>query len=211
MRKPALYKAPKGNAPPPLWIRGLLILTCTGVSFCHGSNDGQKGMGLIMLILIGTVPTAYALNRALPDSHVATFVARLARPPRRSSTRTAPATAIIGDPRPAVTDYVHAHKITEGTYPSLAVLVKRDRRRRSQQYGSLAKVPADKVGNTSATTCIWPRRRSAFLAKDKESELTARREVATLNAYKKQLDQLDQVHPDLGQDRASPSRSASAR
>ena len=51
----------------------MLILTCTGVSFAHGSNDGQKGMGLIMLILIGTVPTAYALNRALPDSSVAQF------------------------------------------------------------------------------------------------------------------------------------------
>ncbi len=43
----------------------LLVLTCTGVSFFHGSNDGQKGMGLIMLILIGTVPTAYALNHAV--------------------------------------------------------------------------------------------------------------------------------------------------
>ena len=50
-----------------------LILTCTGVSFAHGSNDGQKGMGLIMLILIGMVPTAYALNRALPASHVESF------------------------------------------------------------------------------------------------------------------------------------------
>jgi inorganic phosphate transporter, PiT family len=71
--RPALYAEPKGNAPPPWWIRGLLILTCTGVSFFHGSNDGQKGMGLIMLILIGTVPTAYALNRAMPDSQIAPF------------------------------------------------------------------------------------------------------------------------------------------
>src|ERR1700740_839976 len=68
VRNPALYAAPEGNKVPPLWIRGLLILTCTGVSFAHGSNDGQKGMGLIMLILIGTVPTAYALNRALPEA-----------------------------------------------------------------------------------------------------------------------------------------------
>ncbi|MFZ3378205.1 MAG: inorganic phosphate transporter, partial [Candidatus Acidiferrales bacterium] len=52
----ALYEAPKGTEPPPFWIRILLIITCTGVSFFHGSNDGQKGMGLIMLILIGTVP-----------------------------------------------------------------------------------------------------------------------------------------------------------
>src|SRR5262249_1719989 len=51
IRVPALYKAPTTNAPPPLWIRGLLILTCTLVSFFHGSNDGQNGMGLIMLNL----------------------------------------------------------------------------------------------------------------------------------------------------------------
>src|SRR5713101_4258862 len=73
VRNPALYAEPKGNQPPPWWIRGVLILTCTSVSFAHGSNDGQKGMGLIMLILIGTVPTAYALNRALPPSQMAEF------------------------------------------------------------------------------------------------------------------------------------------
>ena len=57
MRRPRATRRPRS------WIRGLLVLTCTGVSFAHGSNDGQKGMGLIMLILIGTLPTAYALNR----------------------------------------------------------------------------------------------------------------------------------------------------
>src|SRR6202522_2296724 len=72
---PSLYKEPKGNQPPPLWIRGLLVLTCTGVSFAHGSNDGQKGMGLIMLILIGTVPTAYALNRTMHEKDIDNFVA----------------------------------------------------------------------------------------------------------------------------------------
>ncbi len=69
-----LYQAPEGKKPPPLWIRGLLILTCTGVSFSHGGNDGQKGMGLIMLILIGAAPTAFALNRALPDSAMPAFI-----------------------------------------------------------------------------------------------------------------------------------------
>src|SRR5258705_5703832 len=73
VRNAELYTAPKGNQPPPWWIRGLLILTCTGVSFAHGSNDGQKGMCLIMLILIGTLPTAYALNRAMPASQVDEF------------------------------------------------------------------------------------------------------------------------------------------
>jgi phosphate/sulfate permease len=57
-----LYEPPHGDRPPPWWIRALLVGTCTGVSFAHGSNDGQKGMGLIMLVLIGIVPSAYALN-----------------------------------------------------------------------------------------------------------------------------------------------------
>src|ERR1700730_16663554 len=146
VRNPALYAAPEGNKAPPLWIRGLLILTCTGVSFAHGSNDGQKGMGLIMLILIGTVPTAYALNRALPDSQVVKF--------QQTSEAAAKVVAakgaghnIIGDPRPAVTQYVSQHHINEGTYPSLAVLV-RDITKQVDEYGSLAKVPAEVVGNT---------------------------------------------------------------
>ena len=61
---PALFEAPKDKSPPPLWIRILLILTCTGVSFAHGSNDGQKGMGLIVLILVGVVPASYSLKMA---------------------------------------------------------------------------------------------------------------------------------------------------
>lgn len=61
VRNRQLYRAPQGNTPPPLWVRGMLILTCTGVSFAHGSNDGQKGMGLIMLILVGCLPSVYTL------------------------------------------------------------------------------------------------------------------------------------------------------
>jgi phosphate/sulfate permease len=60
-----LFKEPKKNAPPPPWIRGILLLTCTGVSFFHGQNDGQKGVGLIMLVLIGIVPGFFALNGRL--------------------------------------------------------------------------------------------------------------------------------------------------
>jgi len=74
VRDRTLFTPPKGDAPPPWWVRGLLILTCTGVSFAHGGNDGQKGMGLIMLILIGVVPTAYALNRTMPESATPAFI-----------------------------------------------------------------------------------------------------------------------------------------
>ncbi len=67
----ALYREPNRAAPPTLWIRALLILTCTGVSFAHGSNDGQKGMGLVLLILIGVIPGTYALNLGLDNATVA--------------------------------------------------------------------------------------------------------------------------------------------
>ena len=72
-KDPRLYQAPEGSAPPPTYIRALLIGTCGGVSYFHGSNDGQKGMGLIMLILVGTVPTAYALNHTVGAGEVQKF------------------------------------------------------------------------------------------------------------------------------------------
>lgn len=62
IRDPQLYRPPVGTQPPPLWIRSILIGGCTGVSFAHGSNDGQKGVGLVMLILMGFAPAAFALN-----------------------------------------------------------------------------------------------------------------------------------------------------
>src|SRR6202040_2226570 len=102
---PKLYKAPVGAAPPPHWIRALLILTCTGVSFFHGSNDGQKGMGLIMLILIGTVPTAYALNHAVGGQDVQQFIAS-SKAASGVIERKAAGYNVIGNPRPAVTAYV---------------------------------------------------------------------------------------------------------
>ncbi|MBY0422199.1 MAG: inorganic phosphate transporter, partial [Parvularculaceae bacterium] len=76
-RNPKLYVAPKGDTPPPWWIRSILVVTCTAVSFAHGGNDGQKGMGLIMLILIGAAPAAFALNRALPPTEIPAIIRAL--------------------------------------------------------------------------------------------------------------------------------------
>jgi PiT family inorganic phosphate transporter len=181
---PALYEAPKSNEAPPWWIRGILIATCTGVSFAHGSNDGQKGMGLIMLILIGTVPTAYALNRAMPTSQIEQFQtsSQAASTVIRAK---AEGHSILGDPRPAVTLYVSQHKLNEGTYPSLAVLVT-DIATQVKQYGSLAKVPSEAVGNTRNDMYLASEA-IRFLMKDKENDLN-KDEVATLNNYKKSLD-----------------------
>lgn len=52
----------KKKMPPPLWIRSLLVLTCTLVSFFHGSNDGQKGVGLLLVVLMAFMPLQYAFN-----------------------------------------------------------------------------------------------------------------------------------------------------
>ncbi|WP_315836914.1 inorganic phosphate transporter [Bradyrhizobium prioriisuperbiae] len=181
---PALFAEPKGDQPPPVWIRGILVLTCTLVSFFHGSNDGQKGMGLIMLILIGTVPTAYALNRALPASETAHFV-DVSTAASKVIEGKAAGYNVLGNPRPAVTNYVAQHQINEGTYPSLSVLVK-DIAQQVTQYGSLAKFPADQVGNTRNDMYLASEA-IRFLMKDKESELN-KEEVATLTNYKGSLD-----------------------
>ncbi len=191
VHNPALYQAPKGDQPPPWWIRGVLVLTCTGVSFAHGSNDGQKGMGLIMLILIGTVPTAYALNRAMPTSQMEMFRTTSAAASAIVK-RKAEGYNVLGDPRPAVTQFVSRHKLNEGTFPSLAVLIE-DISKQVNEYGSLAKVPAAAVGNTRNDIYLASEA-LRFLMKDKENELT-KDEVATLTAYKRSLDEATKFIP----------------
>jgi PiT family inorganic phosphate transporter len=191
VRNAALYAEPKGDQPPPWWIRGILILTCTLVSFFHGSNDGQKGMGLIMLILIGTVPTAYALNRAMPTSQIEHFITT-SKAAMGVIERKAAGYNVLGDPRPAVTNYVAQHQIDGGTYPSLAMLV-RDIADQVAKYGSLAKFPADAVGNTRNDMYLASEA-IRNLMKDKESELNSE-ESATLNAYKGSLDNATKFIP----------------
>ncbi len=143
-RSPALYAEPRGAEPPPLWIRSILILTCTGVSFAHGSNDGQKGMGLIMLILIGVVPTAYALNRAMPDSEIAPFL--------RTSSYAAQTFERYGagqttaDPRQTIATYLRTHAFEPRVMTALSQL-SASIRTQVEQHGSLRQLPAAAVQN----------------------------------------------------------------
>jgi inorganic phosphate transporter, PiT family len=181
---PSLFAEPKGDQPPPAWIRGILILTCTLVSFFHGSNDGQKGMGLIMLILIGTVPTAYALNRALPESQIAQFTANSIVASKVIEAK-AGGHSVSGNPRSAVTTYVSERQITDATLPSLAVLI-HDIGNQVTQYGSLAKFPADVVGNTRNDMYLASEA-IRFLLKDPKNGFSDD-DVATLSAYKGSLD-----------------------
>jgi inorganic phosphate transporter, PiT family len=141
---PALYQEPKGNQPPPLAIRALLILTCTGVSFAHGSNDGQKGMGLIMLILIGTVPTAYALNRTMHESEITHFVA-VSTQAQTALTHYAVGAA-PADPHAGAVDIVRTRTVTPQTLPALVALSATIQDQVNSAH-SLDKVPAGEMVN----------------------------------------------------------------
>ncbi len=142
-----LYEAPDGNSKPPTWIRGLLILTCTGVSFAHGSNDGQKGMGLIMLILIGVAPTAYALNRALPDSSTPAFMQATERVEgvftARAQNDTIPADQARGRVIRAVQEKSFDQPEVFAAMSSLA----HDMAAQVQGYGAIKRIPAEQVQN----------------------------------------------------------------
>jgi inorganic phosphate transporter, PiT family len=140
-----LYEAPEGTQPPPFWIRALLLLTCTGVSFAHGSNDGQKGMGLIMLILIGTVPTAYALNHAVTKRQSQDFIAVSEQAGNTLNKYVSPS-AVIADARDEVTTYVRTKEFTPNTMLALRQLVS-DIGNETVLFGELAKVPNDRVRN----------------------------------------------------------------
>jgi len=140
-----LYEAPEGTEPPPFWIRALLVLTCTGVSFFHGSNDGQKGMGLIMLILVGTVPTAYALNHAITLQESQDFVAVSQQTTNTLSSHVS-SDAVVGDDRDEVTTYVRTKDFTPNTMLALRQLVN-DVGNETSMFGELAKVPHERVRN----------------------------------------------------------------
>jgi PiT family inorganic phosphate transporter len=128
IRKPELYQSPTGKQPPPWWIRGLLILTCTGVSFAHGSNDGQKGMGLIVLILVGIVPTAFALNmgasagslQQLESSALVFSQALQALPAATASTPDASGAPAADNAHKLLTGYLRTGRLADTTLQALA-------------------------------------------------------------------------------------------
>ena len=149
VRSKSLYVAPEGNKPPPPLIRGLLVLTCTGVSFFHGSNDGQKGMGLIMLILIGAAPTAYALNRTMPDSTTPMFLEATQQAQAvlqaHASGAASPADATAA--RAIVGDALKSKEVNKPeVYAALAVLTT-DISRQVQTFGAIKAIPAASTQN----------------------------------------------------------------
>ncbi|HTS59514.1 MAG TPA: inorganic phosphate transporter [Terriglobales bacterium] len=186
-----LYEAPEGTEPPPFWIRALLVLTCTGVSFAHGSNDGQKGMGLIMLILIGTVPTAYALNHAITKKQSQDFIAVSEQAGDTLNKYVSP-NAVIGDDRDEVTAYIRTREFTPNTMLALRQLVT-DIGNETALFGELRSVPNDRVRNFRNDMYLVSEA-LRLMQKSHQPEISAS-DWAVLNNYKKHIDNATKFIP----------------
>jgi len=189
----ALFEAPKNNQPPPWPIRALLLLTCSGVSFSHGSNDGQKGMGLIMLILIGTVPTAYALNHAVTASDIQQFIAA-SEQAGHILDRHVDKTGILGpDPRAEVTDYIRTKQLQPDTVLALRELVE-DLNHEVALYKVFKSVPAQDQTNVRNDMYVASEA-LRLMAKNHDPAFTAE-ESAVLANYKSKVDKATKFIPD---------------
>jgi inorganic phosphate transporter, PiT family len=186
-----LYEAPKGNEPPPFWIRGLLITTCTGVSFFHGSNDGQKGMGLIMLILIGTVPTTYALNHAVTPRQSQDFIA-VSHQAADTIGKYVETSAVVGDPRDDVTDYIRTREFKPSTMLAMRVLVN-DIGTEMAQFKELRSVPREHVRNFRNDMYLVSE--ALRLMQKSGNPKFAAADVAVLKNYKGHLDRATRFIP----------------
>ncbi|CAJ0813294.1 inorganic phosphate transporter [Ralstonia flaminis] len=191
VRVPALYAEPEGNQPPPFWIRALLILTCTGVSFAHGSNDGQKGMGLIMLILIGTVPTVYALNRAVTPAETQTFLA-VSHQASAAFGRYANGVAPSANPRADVQTYVQSRTLTPATLPAVQALTDTIAVQVGQT-GSMATVPQNEVDNVRNNMYLVSE--TIRLLKKNGQPAISKDDQAIIDNYKQQLDHATKFIP----------------
>jgi PiT family inorganic phosphate transporter len=192
IKYPALYKAPKGQTPPPWPIRALLVLTCTGVSFAHGSNDGQKGMGLIMLILIGTVPTAYALNHAVTAKDAQAFIAASEAAGHILDNHVDKTGTLGSDPRTEVTDYIRTKQLQPDTILALRELVE-DLNHEVALYKEFKAVPANQ--QTNVRNDMYVASEAIRLMEKSHNPSFTPAETAALTNYKSQVDKATKFIP----------------
>ncbi|MFC6645762.1 inorganic phosphate transporter [Granulicella cerasi] len=182
---PKLFEAPEGDQPPSFWTRCLLILTCTGVSFAHGSNDGQKGMGLIMLILVGTVPTAYALNHTVDHGSEVTFAAVSQQVSDVLQRYEGPGAVVVGgDAGTTLEQFIATKHYTPSVLVASQGMVQAIRTEESD-YGSLGKVPANMQANVRNQMYLLS---ETFRLLPKEGPKMAEADQKVLNNYKTFLD-----------------------
>jgi PiT family inorganic phosphate transporter len=201
IKYPSLYEAPKDNQPPPWPIRALMVLTCTGVSFFHGSNDGQKGMGLIMLILIGTVPTAYALNHAVTAQDMQEFIAASEQAGHILDRHVDQAGILGEDARTEVTDYIRTKQIQPDTILALRELVE-DLNHEVALYKVFKSVPAQDQANVRNDMYVageairLMQKNDANLVQEKKQPVFDKAESAALGNYKSKVDKATRFIPD---------------
>ncbi len=193
---PALYEEPKGQQPPPKGIRALLIFTCTAVSFAHGGNDGQKGMGLIMLILIGVAPTAYALNRTMPDGSTPKFLAestaaRSVLDPAAGSATPAPQEA-LATLRQALRDKKTDTPQVYAALSSASTAIDGD----LKSYGSIKSIPAGATKNVrNEMYLVYDTLRLVTKDEDKAKQAFPNGGDKKLKAYQKDLENATRFIP----------------
>jgi PiT family inorganic phosphate transporter len=197
----ALFEAPKGNTPPPWPIRALLVLTCSGVSFAHGSNDGQKGMGLIMLILIGTVPTAYALNHAVTANDIQAFIASSEQAGHILDRHVDKTAVLGGNARTEVTNYIRTRQLHPDTMLALRALVD-DVNREVVLYKAFKSVPAQDQTNVRNDMYVASeairliQKNDLALVNEKKQPTFDKQESAALANYKSTVDKATKFIPD---------------
>ena len=191
IRNPDLYKDPSGE-PPCWWIRGLLIFTCTGVSFAHGSNDGQKGIGLIMLILVTAFPAAYALDRSLPSSDVAQLISAAAEMQKTIDEIAGPAKT-TDDPRDRLSGYLSSTELTQDVLGSLSIL-SANITQQVVDYGSFKKVPAQDIRKLRKD--IYLVSESIELIAKNNGEAIGERALGAMERYNRQLDSATRFIPE---------------
>ncbi len=200
LKYPSLYEAPQDKQPPPWPIRALMILTCTGVSFFHGSNDGQKGMGLIMLILIGTVPTAYALNHAVSAREIQDFITASEQVGRTLDRHVGSNALPAADARAEVKNYIRTQQLQPATLPALRELVD-NVTREVAPYKAYQSVPAQEQSNVRNDMYLTSegirllRKNDASLVKQHRPVVFSAQEDAALSNYKKKLDKATKFIP----------------
>lgn len=188
----ALFRAPENDQPPPFLIRALLVLTCTGVSYSHGSNDGQKGMGLIMLILIGTVPTAYALNHAVGPRDIQDFIAASDQAVAIVDQHVDRNAILGGDPRGELTEFLRTKKIAPATLTALREDM-RDLEGDVKAFGDYKNVPANQQTNVRNSMYVTSEA-LRILAKTHQGGFTSE-EASALDNYKKHVDKATKFIP----------------
>ncbi|HKF48894.1 MAG TPA: inorganic phosphate transporter [Terracidiphilus sp.] len=189
---PELYESPKDDTPPPFPIRALLFITCSLVSFFHGSNDGQKGMGLIMLILIGTVPTAYALNHAVSAHDIQDFIA-VSHAAQSVVNNHVDREANLGaDARQELTTFLQTKKVQPATMTALRELIQ-DVAGSVSAYGDYRHVPASQQTNVRNDLYVTSET-IRILQKNHQGGFSAQ-ENAVLANYKKHVDQATKFIP----------------